>query len=182
MAGKTIERRADWSDWWPELLPRRLVERFDWPLLSALREAEHMLRVEEYEDKGSLVIRAEMPGIDPDKDVEIHLRNRTLEIRAERKEEETRQEKGTRHSEFRYGSFSRVLMMPESAKESDVHTTYKDGILEIRVPLEPEPEVQPKAIPVEHGVVAGIRSTESAPGERLGRAHPVSHCSCAVDP
>ena len=66
------------------MLPRRLVERFDWPLLSTLRETEHMLRVEEFEDNGNLVIRAEMPGIDPDKDVEIHLRNHTLEIRAER--------------------------------------------------------------------------------------------------
>ena len=41
--------------------------------------------------------------------------------------------------------------MPETAKAGDVHATYKDGILEIRVPLAPEPEVQPKAIPVEHG-------------------------------
>ena len=46
-----------------------------------------------------------MPGIDPDKDVQIHLRDHTLEIRAERKEEETHEEKGTRRSEFRYGTY-----------------------------------------------------------------------------
>ena len=86
--------------------------------------------------------------------------------------------RATRHSEFRYGSFFRVLMMPESAKEGDVHATYKDGILEIRVPLEPEPEVQPKAIPVERGVVAGVRHTESAPGECLRRASRPARKAC----
>jgi HSP20 family protein len=139
-AERTLERRADRSDWWPELLPRRLVEWFDGPVLSTLREAEHMLRVEEYTDKGDLVVRAEMPGIDPDKDVQIELRDHTLEIRAERKHEEEKAEKGVRRSEFRYGSFFRVLRMPENAKESDVHATYEDGILEVRVPLEATPQ------------------------------------------
>ena len=71
--------------------------------------------------------------------------------------------RGARHSEFRYGSLLRCSMMSESAKESDVHATYKDGILEIRVPMEPEPEVQPKAIPVER-VVLGVRHAESRAG------------------
>lgn len=150
MATKTLERRGELADWWPELIPRRLADWFDFPVLSTLREAEHMLRVEEFEEKDTLVVRAEMPGIDPDKDVQIQLRDHCLEIRAERKQEETFEEKGVRRSEFRYGSFFRMLTMPANAKESDVHATYKDGILEIRVPLEHEPEPVPKAIPVEH--------------------------------
>jgi HSP20 family protein len=149
MAEKTVERRSDWSDWWPELLPRRLVEMFEWPVLSTLREAEHMLRVEEYEDSGNLVVRVEMPGIDPEKDVHIQLRDHALEIRAERKQEEEKAEKGIRKSEFRYGSFFRMVMMPENAKESDIHATYEDGILEVRVPLEATPQPEPKAIPIE---------------------------------
>jgi HSP20 family molecular chaperone IbpA len=39
--------------------------------------------------------------------------------------------------------------MPTNAKESDVHASYKDGILEVRVPLDPTPEVTSKAIPIE---------------------------------
>jgi HSP20 family protein len=83
--------------------------------------------------------------------VHIELHDHTLEIRAERKQEEatTDKDKGVRRSEFRYGSFFRVLRMPENVKESDVHATYKDGILEVRAPLEATPKVEPKAIPVE---------------------------------
>jgi HSP20 family protein len=149
MATKTLERRSEF-DWWPDLIPRRLADWLDFPVLSTLREAEHMLRVEEFEDEDTLVVRAEMPGIDPDKDVQIHLRDHSLEIRAERKQEETLEEKGVRRSEFRYGSFFRMLTMPANVKESDVHATYRDGILEIRVPLAHEAEPEPKAIPVEH--------------------------------
>lgn len=149
MAQKSLELRSDIADWWPELFPRRLLEWFDWPATSGIRHGEKMLRVEEYLDGDDLVVRAEMAGIDPEKDVNIELRDHELEIRAERREEKTTEDKGYRRSEFSYGSFVRVVRMPENAKESDVHATYQDGILEVRVPLEHTPEVQPKAIPVE---------------------------------
>ena len=45
------------------------------------------MRVEEFVDGDELVIRAEMPGIDPDNDVQVHVRNHLLELRAERKQE-----------------------------------------------------------------------------------------------
>src|SRR5262245_64466871 len=143
MVGKNINRRPDYSNWWPELVPSRMFDWIDWPALSTTRDAEHMLRVEEYVDDGKLVVRAEMPGIDPEKDVHVQLHDHTLEIRAERREELKSEEKGVRRSEFRYGSFFRTIAMPESAKESDVDASYSDGILEIRVPLEPKHENQP---------------------------------------
>lgn len=150
MATKMIERRGDWMDWWPERLPRRLAEWLEWPVLSTLQEAEHVLRVEELEDERGLVVRAEMPGVDPDKDVHVEVRDHRLEIRAERTQEEEREEKGARRSEFRYGSFFRSLSLPPNAKESEIHASYKDGILEVRVPLEAAPEPEAKAIPIEH--------------------------------
>jgi HSP20 family molecular chaperone IbpA len=51
-------------------------------------EGRQMLRVEEFDQDGTMVVRAEMPGIDPDKDVEISVADGTLSIRAERSEEE----------------------------------------------------------------------------------------------
>jgi HSP20 family protein len=128
---KGLERRRDLFDWWPELMPRRLL---DWLDATSLTESEHRMRVEEFVDGDELVIRAEMPGIDPDKDVHVHVRNHLLELRAERKQETKHEEKGTRRSEFHYGSFYRVITLPPDASESDVHATYKDGILEVRVP------------------------------------------------
>jgi HSP20 family protein len=134
MADTSIEKsRRDRSDWLPDQFGRRLFEWFDNPFHS-LRDMERMIKVEEVVDGKELLIRAEMPGIDPDKDVEVHVRNHVLEIRAERTEREEEKEK--HRSEFRYGSFYRAIALPPDATEHDVHATYKDGILEVRVPLD----------------------------------------------
>jgi HSP20 family protein len=117
-----------WEDW-PELLRRPVMSRFG---------MEHPMRVEEFTEDGTLVIRAEMPGIDPDKDVEISLTNNMLSIQAERREEERVEKRNYVRSEMRYGSFSRVIPVPAGLTEADIKATYKDGILEIRFPFEVE--------------------------------------------
>lgn len=75
---------------WPELLR-------PFPPLRSLLADEH-IRVEEFMDGDTLVIRAELPGIDPDKDVDITMSDGLLHIQAER-----RQETGRRHREGRHG-------------------------------------------------------------------------------
>jgi HSP20 family protein len=99
---------------------------------------EDVIRVDEYREDGSLVIRAELPGIDPEKDVELTVSGGMLHIEAERRQEEKVEEKGYLRHEIRAGSFSRTLPLPEGVSESDVRANYKDGILEIRIPS-PEP-------------------------------------------
>lgn len=108
-----------------------------------------LIPVDEFHEDGSLVVRAEIPGIDPDKDVEITVSDRMLHIKAERREEETKEEKSYRRHELRYGSFTRSIALPEGATESDVRASYKDGILEIRIPA-PEPEPA-KKVAIEKG-------------------------------
>jgi len=134
MAEKSIEqRRPDAPAWWPDVFGRRFADWFDWPLMT-MGETDRMLRVEEFVDGKELVVRAEIPGIDPDKDVHVHVRNHVLEIRAERNEKSEAKDKAGRRSEFRYGSFFRSISLPPDAKDTDVSATYKDGILEVRVP------------------------------------------------
>jgi HSP20 family protein len=140
---REVERRAPdrldrlgWASW------------LDWPGLDMLRDGDNLLRIEEYRDGDTMVIRSEMPGMDPDKDVEIELRDHMLEIRAERHEEKTEEGKGTRRSEFRYGSFFRAVPLPVEAKEGDVKASYKDGVLEVRVPCAPSFEELPHRIPI----------------------------------
>jgi HSP20 family protein len=99
---------------------------------------DDVIRVDQYRENGTLVIKAEMPGIDPDKDVELTIEGGVLQIEAERREEETTDEKGYVTKELRYGRFSRTLLLPEGVSEADIKATYKDGILEVRVPT-PEP-------------------------------------------
>ena len=101
---------------------------------------EDMIRVDEYQENGTLVVKAELPGIDPEKDVEVTVVDNVLHIEAERREEERTEEKGYVRKELRYGSFVRNLPLPQGVAESDIKASYKDGILEIRVPA---PESKP---------------------------------------
>ena len=102
-----------------------------WPAF----EGADLLRTEEIVDDKQVVVRAELPGIDPDKDVEITVSDHTLRITAERRETTTSDEKGMYRSEFRYGRFAREVTLPAGASDEGVKATYKDGILEVRVPL-----------------------------------------------
>ena len=79
-----------------------------------------------------------MPGIDPEKDVEVTVSGGMLHIRAERREEKNKDEKGYRRRELRYGSFSRSLPLPDGVEQSDVTADFKDGMLEIRVSIPKE--------------------------------------------
>jgi HSP20 family molecular chaperone IbpA len=91
----------------------------------------HYIRVEDFTDDGSYVVRAELPGVDPDKDIEISVEGDLLTIQGRRHEEE----KHKHRSEFRYGSLSRSLRMPSGAQADMVKATYGDGVLEVRVPM-----------------------------------------------
>lgn len=111
---------------------------------------EPELKVEEYREDGTLVIRADLPGIDPDKDVQMTVTDGVLHLRAERREEKETAERDYRRTEIRYGAFSRTLPLPPGAAEDDVKASYKDGVLEVRVPVKPE-LAAPKSIPVTRG-------------------------------
>ena len=115
----------DWPEWFSRMADWR--EGFD-----------DTLKIEEFRENGTMVIRAEMPGIDPEKDVDITITGETVRITAERRQETKVEEKGGYHSEFRYGSFTRVLPLAPGTKQEDVTATYTDGILEIRFPVDEE--------------------------------------------
>jgi HSP20 family protein len=121
-------------DEWARMMPFRPMAFPLW------RGAGELIRVEEYREDGTLVVRADLPGIDPDKDVELTVSDGMLHIEAERREEEKQEGKGYLRQEVRYGSFSRSLPLPEGMTEADIIATYKDGVLEIRIP---EPKHEP---------------------------------------
>jgi HSP20 family protein len=97
-------------------------------------------RVEEFRDGDDLVVRAELPGIDPDKDVELSITGGLLHIDAHREEATEHTEKEGYRSEFAYGHFTRTLVLPRGVDEGSVKATYTDGVLEVRVPV-PKQEV-----------------------------------------
>ncbi|HEX7165100.1 MAG TPA: Hsp20/alpha crystallin family protein [Trebonia sp.] len=131
--------------------PRTVIPDFiDWfeePFLTLKPYLGQPIRIEDYIEDGHYVVRAEIAGIDPDKNLEVSAGAGYLSIRASRS---SRVE--SRHrSEFRYGSFSRTLELPPGADASDVTADYTDGILTIKVALKGEQQEVVKRIPVTAG-------------------------------
>ena len=122
------------TDWLDTLVPSDISWRTGFP---------HSIRIEEFSKNGNFMIRAELPGIDPDKDVQINVRDGMLTIEGKR-EEHTESDQ---RSEFFYGRFMRTLTLPSGATGEDISASYKDGILEVAVPMhEPLGEVQRVAV------------------------------------
>jgi HSP20 family molecular chaperone IbpA len=91
-----------------------------------------LVRIEDYVEDDTYVLRAEVPGVDPEKDLEVSVADDVVSIRGHRREEE--KDKG--HHEIRYGEFVRSVRLPQRSRVDDVKATYDDGVLEVRVPVD----------------------------------------------
>jgi HSP20 family protein len=132
----TIVKHRDELDWPAWELPSWFHRR--WPEVADMWRDQlgGTIPIEEFDEDGTHVVRAEMPGIDPQRDVEITVTDHTLHLRAERRFESRSEEATGYHSEFRYGSFERIEQLPAGATVDDVTATYADGILELRIPVD----------------------------------------------
>ena len=127
------------------LLPRLFGDMTDWFEVDFPRPLP-AIRFEDKISDEEYVLRAELPGLDPDKEVQITALNGVLTVKAERREEE----KGLGRTEFRYGALQRSVRLPANADESTIKATYRKGILEITVPLTaPQPEGRRIAVTAE---------------------------------
>lgn len=134
----------DWS------LPAWIRERpFSWPTVWDEIGYVANIRVEEYEEDGTFVIRAEAPGIDPDTDVDLTLERSVLRLDIRRQQEKHDTKRKHRRSEFTYGSFTRMITLPRNATDKDVSAQYEDGILEVRVPLNGK-DADTRHVPIKH--------------------------------
>ena len=111
-----------------------LVEWFEEPFLTLRPYLAQAIRIEDFVEGDRYLVRAELAGIDPAKDVEVTVGAGYLTIRAERHD----RTEGKHRTEFRYGSFSRSLPLPGNANPDDVTATYDHGILTVSVGLKVE--------------------------------------------
>lgn len=100
---------------------------------------------------GDLVVRAELPGIDPDKDVQVTLLEGQLVIRGERKRTEEVNEEDYYRAEASYGAFERRVPVPGETTDKDIHAAYDKGVLEVVIRGAAAAEIPPEAkqIPVQ---------------------------------
>ena len=97
--------------------------------------------IESFIDSDRLVVRADLPGVDP-KDVQIRVEGNVLTIRGARAAALQEQQRAFVHREIRYGSFERAISIPKGVKEADISAAYRNGVLELTVPLGQAAEVR----------------------------------------
>ncbi len=86
-----------------------------------------------YEDKDEVVVKAELPGLSKE-DLEVTLTESTLTLKGEKKQEEEVKEKNFYRSERSTGSFVRTIDLPTEVKTDLTKASFKNGVLEIRLP------------------------------------------------
>ena len=101
--------------------------------------------VDIFENGDSLVLKAELPGINPD-DVEICVEDNTLYLKGERKFEKEVKEQNYHRVERSYGTFTRSFSLPNSVDADKVGANYKDGVLTLTMPK--KEEAKPKTIKI----------------------------------
>lgn len=106
-----------------------LPDVFSW-LEAGWPFATSSMRVEQYVDDDRYVVRAELPGFDPEKEIQVSVDHGHLVVTAHRAQEEH----GRGRSEFHYGTFSRTLPLPEGVQPKQISAVYADGILTVTMP------------------------------------------------
>lgn len=99
----------------------------------AMKEMALRPRLDMTGDDKQYVVTVEILGVSPD-DISLEARDGALLLRGEKKQEATSDEKGVYRMERTYGSFERVLPLPEDASEDAVTASHKDGVLTITIP------------------------------------------------
>ncbi len=111
-------------------------------------EGEWLPSLDVAETKGDLVVRAELPGMDP-KDIDISLNEGVLTIRGEKKQEKEEKEEGYHLIERSYGSFTRSIRLPKEVQSEKIEASFKNGILKVVLPKSEEAKKKEIKIKVE---------------------------------
>jgi HSP20 family protein len=101
--------------------------------------------VDIYEQNGNIVLKAELPGIDP-KDVDVKVENNILTLRGERKLDNEVKRENYHRVERAYGTFTRSFTLPNVVDTEKIKAEYKDGLLRMTLPK--KDEARPKQISI----------------------------------
>ncbi len=102
--------------------------------------------IEVFETENEVVVKAELPGIDP-KNVGVTVSGDGLTIKGEAKTDQEEKGRNYYRRELRYGGFQRTIPLPAEVKSEETKASFRNGILEVRVPK--SERVRPKSVKVE---------------------------------
>jgi HSP20 family protein len=126
-----------------------LVRFEPWSLVDRISRDNHRTwvpAVDIFEEKDRFVVRADLPGVNPD-DIEVNMENGVLTVSGERNDEERSEFEGVSRVERVSGRFLRRFTLPETADADAIKAKCSHGILEISIPK--QAVVQPRRIAVE---------------------------------
>jgi HSP20 family protein len=104
--------------------------------------------VDMHETENEYLIRADIPGVEPE-DLEVLHADDRLILRGETRREETARDQGWHRSERRYGRFERVLPLPGEVKPDQIQASFRNGVLELRLPKSEESRRRMRRIPIQ---------------------------------
>lgn len=133
------------EDFWRRPLPSL------WDLERKMARAPMGMRMpalDMFEQADAVVVKAEVPGMTKE-EIEITLSGHTLMVKGEKKREEETKDKNYTHMERHYGAFARAIELPCEVKAEMVKATFRDGVLEIRMPKSEEAKKRTVKVKVE---------------------------------
>jgi HSP20 family protein len=119
--------------------------RIAYPVLPLFVRRPFLPATDVYAKDGDLIVRVELPGIDPGEDVSVQVDGGELVVRGERKQEEEVKEEAYYRMEASFGSFERRIPMPEGIDVNAIEAEYTDGVLTVTVPKAAKEIEPPKA-------------------------------------
>jgi HSP20 family protein len=122
--------------WWPSIWSRDRVGEVVTPA------------VDVYEEKDEIVVKAELPGLDKN-DIEVNISDSVLTLKGEKKREEKIEDEGYYSCERSYGAFLRSVDLPGEVQADKVKASFKNGVLEIRMPKTEEAKTKEIKIKVD---------------------------------
>ena len=128
--------------------PFSLIEPSWWPRLRMPEMEEVSAKVDIFEEGDNFVVKAEIPGLKKE-DIEVNLTGDMITISGEKKKEEKVEKKDYYRVERSYGSFTRSFRLPKEVQTDKAKATFKDGVLEVKVPKTEEAKKREKKVPVE---------------------------------
>ncbi|MFP3913710.1 MAG: Hsp20/alpha crystallin family protein [Actinomycetota bacterium] len=126
---------------------RNAFERY-WPAEAGTGAVR--LTTDMHREGDKLVVTVEMPGVDPDKDIDVSVEGDTLIIKGEKTAEREVKEEDCYMQERSFGRFERTLMLPDGVDPESVIASFDKGVLTVEVPI-PEPKSETRTIPVRTG-------------------------------
>ncbi|WP_319547978.1 Hsp20/alpha crystallin family protein [Desulfogranum marinum] len=110
------------------LMTRPSWSGFDFPAMEEMSPS-----VDIYEEKGKMIVKAEIPGINKE-DLDVSITENTVTISGEKKQEKKVEKKDYHREERRYGSFCRRFRLPADVDADKAEASFKNGVLEISLP------------------------------------------------